>query len=55
MVKECETYLENIHQCACDLSGAAIASKIQRLELVVSRILEAVKKQPKKLRISRNS
>lgn len=48
MVKECETYLSNIHQCACDLSGAAIASKIQRLELVVSRILEAVKKQPKK-------
>ena len=48
MVKECETYLSNIHQCADDLSGTAIAPKIQRLELIVSRILEAVKKQPKK-------
>lgn len=48
MVKECENYLANIHQCACDLSGAVIASKIRRLELIVSRILEAVKKQPKK-------
>ena len=48
MVKECETYLSNIHQCANDLSGAVIAEKIRRLELIVSRILEAVKKQPKK-------
>ncbi len=48
MVKECETYLSNIHQCADDLSGTAIAPKIQRLELIVSRILDAVKKQPKR-------
>lgn len=48
MIKECETYLSNIHQCADDLSGSAVAPKIQRLELIVSRILEAVKKQPKK-------
>ena len=48
MLRECETYLSNIHQCAADLSGAAIAEKIRRLELIVSRILEAVKKHPEK-------
>lgn len=48
MLRECETYLSNIHQCASDLSGAVIAEKIRRLELIVSRILEAVKKQPQK-------
>lgn len=48
MVKECETYLSNIHQCASDLSGAAISEKIRRLELIVSRILESVKKHPEK-------
>lgn len=48
MLKECETYLTNIHQCASELSRTAVAEKIRRLELIVSRILESVKKHPEK-------
>ena len=48
MMTECEGYLQKIHQCNDDLPGEVISAKLSRLELVVSRILKEVKKQPAK-------
>lgn len=47
MLSECESYLQKIHECNQDLPGEVITAKLGRLETVVSRILEEVKKRPK--------
>lgn len=48
MLSECESYIEKIHQCNEDLPGEVISAKLNRLELVVGRILTEAKKDPKK-------
>lgn len=43
-----EDYLRKIHEANDALPGKIISQKLARLELVITRILEEVKKQPKK-------
>ena len=47
MLKECEAYIQKIHQCNLDLPGEVITAKLSRLETVVTRILAEAKKRPK--------
>ncbi|MCI5649366.1 MAG: 5-bromo-4-chloroindolyl phosphate hydrolysis family protein [Fusicatenibacter sp.] len=49
MLSECEKYIHKIHQCNEDLPGEVISAKLNRLELVVTRILDEAKKRPKEV------
>ena len=46
MIEECDAYIQKIHQCNEDLPGEEISNKLNRLELVVTRILDEAKKRP---------
>ena len=48
VIKESESYIAKIHQANEELPGEVISGKLARLEVVITRILEEVKKQPKK-------
>lgn len=48
ILRESEEYIRKIREANDALPGEAISQKLQRLELVVSRILEEVRKQPEK-------
>lgn len=46
ILKDGQEYLERIHQCNEDIPGEEISNKISRMELLVQRIFEQVRKQP---------
>lgn len=48
VIKESEDYISKIHQANDELPGEVISQKLARLELVITRILAEVKRQPKK-------
>lgn len=48
VIKESESYIEKIHRANDELPGEVISRKLERLELVITRILIEVKKHPKK-------
>lgn len=48
VIKESESYIAKIHQANEELPGEVISGKLARLEVVITRILEEVKRQPKK-------
>lgn len=48
VIRESEDYIAKIRQANDELPGEVISQKLERLELVITRILAEVKKQPKK-------
>lgn len=46
MIHTGEQYIQNIRQANHDISGEVISAKLDRLELVVQRIFDSVKKHP---------
>lgn len=48
VIKESEDYITKIHQANDELPGEVISQKLARLEVVITRILAEVKKQPRK-------
>ena len=48
VLDECDEYIRKIHKANDSLPGDIISAKLARLELVITRIREEVKKQPAK-------
>lgn len=48
MMDSCQNYINMIHQCNIDLPGEEITRKLNRLEAVVTRIVDEARKNPKK-------
>lgn len=46
ILREGRAYLEKIHLCGEKIRGSAVSSKISRMEELIGRIFEQVKKQP---------
>lgn len=46
LIEEGESYIRYIHRCNDELPGELISEKLSRLELVITRIFDEVKKRP---------